>query len=155
MSARMNTMSSLVRVRPRYRHSTGICDRVWQNRNRNARPGGDFFLYAHTTPDWRRPGVRITGGQQHLRLMRAQRLHRFESRRPPAEATFRQTFGRQPETLTVVGQDTDGLRAPAAEDKQAAGKRIGIQLLAAKLRQRIDAFSAVDGFDRHLNPRLR
>jgi hypothetical protein len=41
--------------------------------------------------------------------------------------------------LPVVGQDADRLRAPAAEDEQTSGKRIGGEFLAAKSRQQIDS----------------
>src|SRR6476659_3755931 len=87
--------------------------------------------------------------------MRVQRLRRFAACRPPSETSLRQTLGRQPESLTVVSQDADRLRTPAAEDKQASGKRIGVEFLAAELGQRVDSFSAVDGFDCHQNAELR
>jgi hypothetical protein len=52
-------------------------------------------------------------------------------------------------------QNADRLRTPAAEDKKASGKRIGVEVLVAELRQRADAFSAIDGFDRPQNAELR
>ena len=79
----------------------------------------------------------------------------FLARRPPAKASLRQTFGRQPEALAIIGQNADGFRAPAAKQKQTTRERIGVELLAAKLCHRIDALSAVDGLDRHQNARLR
>src|SRR5438128_12514693 len=63
-------------------------------------------------------------------------------------------LGGQPKSLTVVSQNTDRFRTPAAEDKQASGERIGVESLAAELRQRVDAFSAIDGFDCHQDAEL-
>ncbi len=87
--------------------------------------------------------------------MRSQCFRRFGSRRPPFETAFRQALRCNPETLAIVGQDSDSLAAAAAEDEQAAGKRVGIEFLAAELRQRIDAFPSVDGFNRNQYPELR
>ena len=36
-----------------------------------------------------------------------------------------------------------------AEDKQVAGKRIGVQFLPAQLRDSIDSLAATDGFNRN------
>src|SRR5947209_5511930 len=44
-----------------------------------------------------------------------------------------------PEALTVIGQNPDRLPTAAAENKQAARRRIGRQFLPAQLRQRIYA----------------
>ena len=79
----------------------------------------------------------------------------FSACRPPFETALRKTLGGNPEPLAIVGEDSDRLAAAAAKDKQTAGKRIGIELLTAELRQRIDAFSAVDGFNRNQNAQLR
>src|SRR2546429_51018 len=65
----------------------------------------------------------ITRRQQHLRLMRFERLRRFLAFRPPLEAAFRQTLLRDPETLRVVDQYFDSRRAPATEQEQATRKR--------------------------------
>jgi hypothetical protein len=87
--------------------------------------------------------------------MGSQRFRRFVSRRPPFETTFRQALRGDPEPLTVVGQNPDRLAATAAEDEQAAGEWIGIELLTTKLRQRIDAFPSVDCFNRNQDAELR
>jgi hypothetical protein len=57
---------------------------------------------------------------------------------PPLESTLRQAFGGDPEALTIVGKDSDRPAAAAAKDEQAAGKRIGIELLAAELREGVN-----------------
>src|SRR5581483_1565080 len=120
----MNMMSSLLTVLPRYRHSADILLSSVAEQKPERKARRDFLLCAHTAPDRRRSSVRITCGQQHLRLMRARCFRCFVPRRPPAKAPLRQTFRRQPEALTVVGQNADGFRTPAAKQKQTAGKRI-------------------------------
>jgi hypothetical protein len=112
-------------------------------------------LRVYTPPHGGGFGVRISGGEQQLRLMRPQCFRRFGSRRPPFETAFRQALGGDPKPLPVVGEDSDCLAAAAAEDKQAAGKRIGIELLTAELRQRVDSLSSVDGFNRNQDAELR
>src|SRR5207245_340833 len=92
---------------------------------------------------------RIAGHQEQLRLVRSQRFRWYRAGRPPPEATFRQALRGKPESLRVICQYPDRLSAPAAEDKQAARKGIGIQFLAAKLSQGINALPAVDRLDRH------
>src|ERR1700722_3973871 len=87
--------------------------------------------------------------------MRSQRFCRFVSCRPPLETAFRQTLGGNPESLAIVRQDSDSFAASAAEDKQAAGKRIGREFLPAQLRQRIYALPSVDGFNRNQDAQLR
>jgi hypothetical protein len=106
-----------------------------------------IFLRTQRPPYRRRFRIRVAGGKQQLRLMRPKRLRRFRARWPPPEAAFRQAFGRKPEPLTVIGQDLDRRPAAAAKDKHAAGKRVGIQLLAAQLRETINTFSCINGFD--------
>src|SRR6202050_1914305 len=64
-------------------------------------------------------------------------------------------FGRQPESLPVIEQFLNRGCSPAAEHEQVTRKWIGVQLLPAQLRQRIDAFAAVDRLHRHQNPHLR
>jgi len=81
--------------------------------------------------------------------MGAQRFRRFGSRRPPFETAFRQALGGDPKPLPVVRENPDRLATTAAEDEQAAGKRIGIELLAAELGERIDSLPSVNGFDRN------
>jgi hypothetical protein len=81
--------------------------------------------------------------------MGSQCFRRFRSRRPPFETAFRQAFGRDPKPLSVISEDSDGLAAAAAEDEKTAGKRVGIEFLAAELRQRIYALPSVNGFDRN------
>ena len=87
--------------------------------------------------------------------MGSQCFRRVRSRRPPFETAFRQALRCDPEPLAVVGEDSDRLAATAAEDKQAAGKRIGCEFLPAELRQRIYALPSVDGFNRNQNAQLR
>ena len=68
---------------------------------------------------------------------------------------FDNRFCRQPKPLAVVTEDPDGRSAPAAEDKQAAGKRIGVEFLPAQLRDSVDALPAIDGFNRNQDADLR
>jgi hypothetical protein len=124
---------------------------VWQNENRNA----STFLCTHSPPHGRCFRIRIAGREQQLCLVRSQCFRRFVAGRPPSEAAFRQALGGDPEPLTVVGEDTDRFAAAAAEDEQAAGKRIGIELLTAELGERVNALPAVDGFDRDQDAQLR
>src|SRR5271163_3473074 len=93
------------------------------------------FLCAHAPPHGRCFGFGITGGQKQLRLMGLQRFRRFVAGGPPLKTALRQTLGGNPESLAIVGEDSDRLAAAAAKDKQAAGKRVGSEFLAAELRQ--------------------
>jgi hypothetical protein len=113
------------------------------------------FLCADAPPHGRRFRLGIPGRQQQLRLMGSQYFRGFVAGWPPSEAAFRQAFGGNPEPLTIVGEDSDRLAAAATEDEQAAGKRIGIELLAAELCQGIDTLSPVDGFNRNQDAKLR
>ena len=87
--------------------------------------------------------------------MGSQRFRRFVSCRPPFEAAFRQAFCGDPEPLAVVGKDSDRFATAATENEQTAGKRIGIELLAAELGERVDPLPCVDGFNRNEYPQLR
>jgi hypothetical protein len=87
--------------------------------------------------------------------MRSQGFRGFVACRPPLESAFRQALRGNPESLAVIGEDSDRFAAAAAEDEQAAGKRIGIKLLAAELGERVDALPTVDGFDRNQDAQLR
>ncbi len=87
--------------------------------------------------------------------MGSQCFRRFVPGWPPFEAAFRQAFGGDPKPLPVVGEDSDRFAAAASKDEQAAGKRIGIEFLAAELGERVDALPSVYGFDRHQDPQLR
>jgi hypothetical protein len=128
---------------------------VCQNENRNASPGGEVLLCAHATPHRRRFSVGIPCRQKQLRLMGSQYFRRFVSRWPPSEPAFRETLGCNPKPLPVVREDSDRFAAAAAKDEQAAGKRIGVELLAAKLGEGVNALPCVDGFDRHQDAQLR
>ncbi len=75
---------------------------VCQNENRNASPEA-IILCAHAPPHGRCFGIRITGREQQLRLMRSQCFRRFVSCRPPLESAFRQALGGDPEPLPVIG----------------------------------------------------
>ena len=86
--------------------------------------------------------------------MGLQRFSGFSACRPPFETALRQTLGGDPESLAIVGEDSDCPAAAAAKDKQTAGKRIGIEFLAAELRERINAFSTVDRFNRNQDAQL-
>jgi hypothetical protein len=85
--------------------------------------------------------------------MRSQCFRGFVACRPPLEPAFLQALRCNPEPLAVIGEDSD--RFAAAEDEQAAEKRIGIKLLAAELGERIDALPAVNGFNRNQDVQLR
>ena len=61
MNCRMKTMSSAVTALPRYRQLNWHLLPVCQNKNRNASPGGDFFMRSRAAtraplpyPDYRR-----------------------------------------------------------------------------------------------------
>ena len=98
-------------------------------------------------PDYRRRAATAPDAPQCFRG--------FVSCRPPLETAFRQALCRDPEPLAIIGEDSDRFAAAAAEDEQAAGKRIGIEFLAAELRQRVDALPSVDGFNRNQDAQLR
>src|SRR5574341_218249 len=87
--------------------------------------------------------------------MRPQCSGRPGAGRPPPETSLRQSFGRQPESLAVIGEDANGGSTPGPEDKQTSGKGIGTQLLPAELRQSIHALAAVDRLDRDQDAELR
>src|ERR1035441_3066275 len=98
MNCRMKTMSSAVTDLPRYRHSTGIC-RQCARTNTGTQALEAIILCAHAPPHGRCFRIRITGGEQQLRLMRSQCLCRFVSCGPPLEPAFRQTLCGDPEAL--------------------------------------------------------
>src|SRR5580704_8384317 len=87
--------------------------------------------------------------------MRTQGARRFVPCRPPSEAALRQAFGREPESLAVIGQQFYSCAPAAAKDEQATGERVGVELLTAQLRQRIDALPAIDGVYRNQDAQLR
>src|ERR1035438_2888028 len=125
----MKRISSLLMSRPRERWlaiSSAVCQKTFQNASRK-------MTGLHFAPHRSRIDIWITGRQQHLRLMHAQRPRRFLALRPPAKASFGQTLGRQPESLPIVDQHFYRGRPPAAEYKQAARERIGIQFCTAQL----------------------
>src|ERR1019366_2802971 len=153
MNCRMKTMSSAVTALPRYRHSTGICRQCARTKTGTQALGGE--LSAHAPPHRRCFRIRITGGEQQLRMMRSQCFGWFVSCGPPLEPAFRQTLCGDPEALTVIGQNPDRLPAAAAKDKQTAGKGVGIEFLAAELRERVDALSPVDCVYRNQDAQLR
>ena len=127
-----------------------------QKKKRNASPGDElFYLCAHAPPDGCGFGVRIAGGEEQLRLMRLQCFCRFVSCRPPLETAFRQALCGHPKPLPVIREDSDRFAAAAAEDEQTAGKRVGIELLAAELCEAIYALPCVDGFNRNQDAQLR
>jgi hypothetical protein len=132
----------------------GIC-RQCARRKTGTQALEPVFLCVQTPPHRRRFGVRIAGGEQQLGLMRSQCFRGFVSCRPPSEPTFRETLGCDPKSLPVVRENPDRLAATAAEDKQAAGKRIGCEFLPAELRQRIYTLPSVDGFNCNQNAQLR
>jgi hypothetical protein len=81
--------------------------------------------------------------------MRPKCFRRFVAGRPPFETALRQPLCSKPKPLFVIREDTNCLTAAAAENKQAAGKRIGVELLAAELRQRVNPLPAVDSLYRN------
>jgi hypothetical protein len=119
------------------------------------KPERKSFLCAYTPPHRRCFRIRITGSEQQLRLVRSQCFRGFVACRPPFKAAFGKTLRGNPEALTVIGEDSDRLAAAAAEDEQAAGKRVGIEFLTAELRQGIDPLSSVDRFNRNQDAQLR
>jgi hypothetical protein len=87
--------------------------------------------------------------------MGSQCFRGFVAGRPPFETAFGKALGGDPEPLAIIGEDSDRFAAAAAEDEQAAGKRIGIEFLAAELGERVNALPSVDGFNRNQDPQLR
>ncbi len=79
----------------------------------------------------------------------------FVAGRPPFETAFGKALRGNPKPLAIIGEDSNRLAAAAAEDEQAAGKRIGFEFLAAELGERIDPLPSVNGFDRNQNAQLR
>src|SRR5580692_4744233 len=134
-------------ISPVNRHLLTVC----QNKNRNA----STFLCAHSPPHGRCFRIRIAGRYQQLRLMRSQCFRRFVARGPPLKSAFRKALRGDPEPLTIVGEDSDRFAAAAAEDEQAAGKRIGVELLTAELCERVNALPSVYSFDRNQDAQLR
>lgn len=124
-------------------------------RKAERKPWSEFFLGAHATPHGRRFRVGIPCRQEQLRLMGSQCFRGFVACRPPFEATFGKALRGNPEPLAIVRQDSDRFAAAAAKDEQAAGKRIGVELLSAELSKRVDPLPSIDGFDRNQYPQLR
>jgi hypothetical protein len=63
---------------------------------------------------------------------------------------------RDPATTRVPGTPYRATRRwPVSEHEQAARKRIGQQLLAAKLNQRVNAFASIHGLKRNQDAHLR
>src|ERR1019366_9051163 len=87
--------------------------------------------------------------------MRSQCFRGFVACGPPLKPALRQALGGDPKPLAVISEDSDRLAAAAAEGEQAAGKRIGIELLTAELRQSINPLPSVDGFNRNQDAQLR
>ena len=154
MNRRMKTMSSAVTALPRYRHPTGICRQCARTKT-GTQALGQTILCAHAPPHRSCFGIRITSGEQQLCLMCAQCRCWFVSCRPPLETAFRQALCRDPKPLPVIREDPDRLATTAAEDKQAARKRIGREFLPAELRQRIYTLPSVYGFNRNQDAQLR
>src|SRR5579864_6584216 len=122
-------------IRPRYLYSDGICPECGRGEIRTQVFSANFirncFSACQWTPGRRSFRVRIGGGEQQLRLMRAQRARGSGSRRPEAETAFGQALGGDPEALAVITQKFYGRAAPRAKDKDAAGERIGVELVTA------------------------
>src|SRR6187549_3962658 len=79
----------------------------------------------------------------------------FLQPRPPSESPLGEPFLTQPKSLAVVDQALQGLATSTGKDKQSAAERIGFELLAAELRQSIDALAEVDRLNRQEDPHLR
>ena len=75
--------------------------------------------------------------------------------RPVLKRALRESFLAEPETLPVVGQKLDRVTSPRTEYKKRAAQWVAGQHLPAERGQAFDAFSKIDGFDRHENPHLR
>ena len=87
--------------------------------------------------------------------MRPQRPCRFRAGWPPLETSLGQALGGQPEPLAIVRQYFDGRTPAATKDEHTTGKRVGIQLLPAKLGEAIYALPCVNGFDCNEDAELR
>jgi hypothetical protein len=106
---------------------------------KSERKGFVLTFSAHFSPHRRGFRLWVAGRQQQLRLVRLQPPGWFFSARPPHKSPFRQALLRQPESLTVINEDTDRSAPPAPEHKQASRERIGLEFLLAQPGQRVDA----------------
>ena len=106
---------------------------------------GRLYLNAYLPPHRWNLRFGISGSQQQLSLMRTQCSNRFRTRWPPLESPFGQSFGCEPQALAVILQKSDRCSASGPKDKQPARKWIGIQFLAAQLRECIKPLTTVNG----------
>src|SRR5712671_971491 len=105
----MKTISAAVTVRPRYRHSAGIkCSVPEKNLERKPLAIVSWPFGSSDSAPYRRGfRVRITRGQQELRLVCLQCPSHPRPRRPPPKTPFGEPLLREPEPLAVIGQDFD------------------------------------------------
>jgi len=64
---------------------------------------------------------------------------------PPRQMPFRETLEAQPKALTIVDQQLDGGATAVAEEKDGAGERVSVELVAAACSKRINALAKIHG----------
>ena len=65
---------------------------------------------------------------------------------PPRQMPFREALEAQPEALPIVDQQLDGGRAAVAEEKDGAGERVSVELVAAACGERINSLAEIHRF---------
>jgi hypothetical protein len=84
--------------------NSGLQVKLPNRDHKSVRPGGSDFSYAHAPPYRRGFDFRIAARQQQLRLMSAQASACLRTHWPPAEPSFGQALGGQPESLAIVAR---------------------------------------------------
>ncbi len=78
--------------------------------------------------------------------MCGERMQRRARRlRPPGEAPAREALEAQPEALSIVDQKFKCGRAPVAQQKDGAGERVTVEMIAAERGECVDAFTEING----------
>jgi hypothetical protein len=108
-----------------------------------------FFLTRSYRLPQRSKFTRRAVPDQHLHFVNGQ----LSKRKPPVgrpdiESTLAQSFLTQPKPLTVIHQNFDGGCSLIAENKDMAGKRIGLKNIPTDAGQSINAFPEVYGLYR-------
>jgi hypothetical protein len=83
--------------------------------------------------------------EQDHELGRRERRQRCVSRRPPQKLAGGESAQAEPEPIAVLDQEFQCGRGTIAEDRQGAGERVLLPLVATKRREGVDLFAKVDG----------
>ena len=100
-------------------------------------------------PVGRRAGSRgIAGGEQHSQLMRGQSPGgAIGDRGPPGEASLREPFVAEPESLAIIHEDLKRRGSAIAKDEDSTGKGIVLEGVLTEPSETIDAATEIDGLD--------